>query len=131
MMIRILFFITVISAVSCAHRDKTFSEFREVWGMENRRLHETLRKRPGFHFPEYTKQLYLADMEKLNKDLAKFIRSSFEQVEVGTASSVFVVCVKSENVAMCDNSMTAFVDRIRMEDTNIDLIKLMDEIRGP
>lgn len=128
---RLVCLVALLSAASCAHRDKTFSEFREVWGMENRRLHQVLRKRPGFHFPNYTKEQYLTDMDKLNKDLATFIRSSFEQVEVGTASSVFVVCVKADNVAMCDNSMTAFVDRIRMDDPNIDLLKLMDEIKGP
>lgn len=127
---RLLLAVFLLSA-GCAHRDKTLADFRQVWGMENRRLHETLRKRQGFYFPKYTKEDYLADMDKQNKDLATFIRSSFEQVELGTASSVFVICVKSEDVAMCDNSMTAFVDRIRMNDTKIDLLKLMDEIRGP
>lgn len=57
----------------------------------------------------------------------------FDELKVGSSPSSFVVCVKSvkENIAICDNSGTAVVDRVKVTRPLPELETLMDEVRGP
>lgn len=122
----------VILFSGCTHggKDPTYADFRKAWAMENRALHEKLKSNPMFRFPSYTKDQYMVDMHHQNSKIVDTVKS-FEMIELGTSPSAFVICVKSKDIAMCDNSLSPVVDRIKMGGELPDLKSLMDQVRGP
>ena len=105
--------------------------FRAVLARENYKLHQDLSSQGDNRFTHLDLPQYYVLMEAQSPALAKEIKS-FSKVELGHTNQVFVICVSNESplIAICDNSSTAFVDRVKV--TPIEsLSALMDEIRGP
>lgn len=75
---------------------------------------------------------YREKMSAQNPDLYRELQK-FDELKLGSSPSSFVVCVKSikDNIAMCDNSATGVMDRVKVETPLPDLNSLMDQVRGP
>lgn len=109
-----------------------FKDFRTEFALANRKIHESLKFTPGFSFMSFGKDAYRAKLKAQNPALDREL-DSFDEVVVGTSPSSFVICVKSlkEKIAICDNSGTAVVDRVKVTNPLPELRELMDEVRGP
>jgi hypothetical protein len=122
----------MISLVGCASKsiDPTSSDFRSRLAEENHQLHTSLTK-AHFDFLHMTKEQYFELLAKEDKNLVNEIKN-FDEVILGTSPAAFVICMKSvkAGISICDNGYTAQLDRVKMN-KDINLTKLMDEIRGP
>ncbi len=109
-----------------------FKDFRSEFALANRKLHESLKFTTGFSFMSFGESAYREKMREQNPELYRELET-FDELKVGSSPSSFVVCVKSvkENIAICDNSGTSVVDRVKVTTPLPDLQTLMDEVRGP
>jgi hypothetical protein len=116
-------------ATTGAH-DPSYAEFRVRFATENFKLGSALTK-AGTDFLKFTKDDYFAKMQNQDPTLVKQL-SDFDEVQFGVSPRTFVICVKSavNKISMCDNSSTAYLDRVR-PNADSDLRKMLDEIRGP
>ena len=130
-MIRYLIPLMLVLSSCSSTPDTSYTEFRKVLAFQNTKLHQKLASDPKFKFLSFTLDDYKKLMAEQSPNLLKQIEA-FDEVQLGTAPYVFVICMKSakNNILICDNSKSPMVDRIKTIAPLPDMKKTMDEIRG-